>query len=145
MMARFAVPMLVLLAVVAWGTAELVETVALSWSDETVDALGLAGAGADELAAAEAAGAERAAWLHRATLVLFAAQAALTLGLLVLARAWLWRRWTRRVRDLMDGHEPADRYAPVLRELRDRVDRMARERPGTAAADGDGQDAAAAG
>ena len=27
----------------------------------------------------------------------------------------------------MAGHEPADRYAPVLRDLRDRVDRMVLE------------------
>jgi len=127
MIARFTVPMLLLLAALAWGTAEFVELTALRWFEQDRAALAMQGATNVELAAAEDAGRERAALLHRAALALFAVQGLLTMACLFAAKVFLWRRWTRRVHDLMASHEPADRYTPVLRDLRDRVDRMARQ------------------
>ena len=132
MTARFIVPMLLLLAALAWGTAELVELTSLRWFEGHHEALSSLGATEAELDAADEAGRQRAAWLHTATLLLYAAQAVLTIGALLAAKALLWRRWTRRVHDLMDSHEPADRYAPVLRDIRQRVDRLAREVSGGA-------------
>jgi len=127
MNSRFVFPMFLLLAALAWGTAELIEATSLRWSEEDRGALALLGATDAELAAAENAAHSRAAWLHRAVLALYAVQALLTLGALFAAKFFLWRRWTRRVQDLMNGHEPADRYAPVLRDLRDHVDRVVQE------------------
>ncbi|MHC4845242.1 MAG: hypothetical protein ACYTCU_03670 [Planctomycetota bacterium] len=119
--------MLLLLAALGWGAAELIELTSLRWSEEHHEALASLGASAAELDAADEAGAQRAARLHTATLLLFAAQAVVTVGALLAARALLWRRWTRRVHDLMENHDPADKYSPVLRDIRDRVDRLARE------------------
>ena len=126
MIARTVLPLLLLLASLAWGSAALVETTTLRWFDEDRAALALLGAEDVELAAAEATAHERAASLRQTTLLLFAGLGALSVPCLLLLKRYFWRRWSNQLGELMSNNEPAGRYSPALRDLRDMVERFAR-------------------